>query len=245
MAATPAGATLTAASAPTARDVRASSEVRQGVLAMAPMIVGYAPYAVVVGSVIAAHGSPAAGWAGIWLIFAGSAHLATIKGVEAGSLALAILTGLVVNARLLVYSASMAEHWRGQPRWFRLAAGAALVDPTWFVADRRAREPGTLQEARQFFFGAAGTLAIAWGVLVTTGMLLGAGMGAALGLELAVPLCLLSMIGPRVLKNGSRAVVVTAGLTALLAGSMPASTGLLAAIVAGAVVGALVRERRP
>ena len=38
----------------------------------------------------------------------------------------AILTGLLVNARLALYSTSLARHWASQPRWFKLAAAALL-----------------------------------------------------------------------------------------------------------------------
>ena len=104
-------------------------------MAIAPLLIGFAPYAVVVGSVIGAHSSPAAGWAGTWLIFGGSAHLATLNALDDGSALLAALTGLLVNARLLVYSASLGGRWRHQPTLVPLRRRA--VHRRSDMADRR------------------------------------------------------------------------------------------------------------
>ena len=84
------------------------------------------------------HGSPLAGWAGSWLIYGGSAHLATIRTLDEAGAVAAILTGLLINARLLVYSASLARRWREQPRWFRVVAAGLIIDPTWAAAERHA-----------------------------------------------------------------------------------------------------------
>ena len=227
----------TATTTGTSPGLRTSGDLRDGAMAIAPLLIGFAPYAVVVGSVIGAHRSPAAGWAGIWLIFGGSAHLATLHALDDGSAVLAALTGLLVNARLLVYSASLGGRWRHQPLWFRFAAAPFIVDPTWLVADQRAREPGTLAAERRHFFGAALSLAAVWGALVTLGMVLGARAGASLGLDVAVPLCLFTLVAPRLRDRRGMIVVVTTGVTAVLTAGWPAGSGLLVAIVAGTIAG--------
>ncbi|MFM2076504.1 MAG: hypothetical protein RJA49_394, partial [Actinomycetota bacterium] len=55
---------------------------RAGMLAMLPLIAGYLPFALVVGAAVAEHGTPWAGWAGSWLIYGGSAHLATVRTLD-------------------------------------------------------------------------------------------------------------------------------------------------------------------
>ncbi len=145
----------------------------------------------------ASHTSRIAGWAGIWVIFGGSAHLATLRALDGGSAVLAVVTGLLVNARLLVYSASLSSSWRDQPRWFRLVGAALVIDPTWMAAERRAGEPGTPEDHRRFFLGAGVTLGAAWGALVTVGMLLGDRASGWFDLQVAVPLCLVALVGPR------------------------------------------------
>ena len=73
---------------------------RDGALAMLPLLAAYVPFALVIGSVAADHGRPLAGWAGSWLIFGGSAHLAALRTLDQAGPVAAILTGLLVNARL-------------------------------------------------------------------------------------------------------------------------------------------------
>ena len=224
--------------------LRPSSDLRDGAMAMAPLLIGFAPYAIVVGSVIGAHSAPAAGWAGIWLIFSGSAHLATLNALDDGSALLAALTGILVNARLLVYSASLAGRWRHQPRWFRLAAAPFIVDPTWLVSDQRSQRPITPAGERRFFFGAALSLAAVWGTLATLGMVVGSHAGGGLGLDVAVPLCLFVLVVPRLRDRHGLLVGATTGAVAVLTASWPAGSGLLVAIIAGTFAGWLASRER-
>src|SRR4051794_2325293 len=58
-----------------------------GVRAMAPMLLAYSPYALVIGSAVARIDDPVAGWSGSWIIYGGSAHLAALKGISEGAFA--------------------------------------------------------------------------------------------------------------------------------------------------------------
>jgi predicted branched-subunit amino acid permease len=214
---------------------------RRGALAMLPLVAGFIPFALVVGSVATEHGGPFAAWAGGWLIFGGSAQLATVNTLHAGSIA-AILTGLLVNARLLVYSASLGRRWADQPRWFRVAAAALIIDPTWAIADAHAERCTDRREQRGYFFGAALTLGVVWTTAIGVGAVIGARLDA-IDLSIVVPLCLLALLGAGVRARGARAVIVAAAAVALLTTSWPSGTGLLAAVVAGVLVG-IIDERR-
>jgi predicted branched-subunit amino acid permease len=220
-------------------EVRA--EVRAGAMAIAPLFLGYAPYALVIGSAVAAHGDPLAGWSGSWLIYGGSAHLSALRTLEQSGVVLAIVTSLLVNARLLVYSASMAAHWRHQPRWFRIVGGALLIDPTWALAEQRATQPGSDRARRAHHLGAAITLGIGWSGLIALGAVAGNLLGGA-GLEVTVPLCLVTMIAPKLRQADSLAVVVVAIAVAFAARGFPPGTGTLAAIAAGCLAGRPWRE---
>ena len=46
-------------------------DVRDGILAMVPFVVGFAPFALVIGAAAAHSGDPLAGWSGSWLIYGG------------------------------------------------------------------------------------------------------------------------------------------------------------------------------
>jgi predicted branched-subunit amino acid permease len=214
------------------------SAARQGVLVMLPLLAGYVPFALVIGSVAADRGAPVAGWAGSWLIYGGSAHLAALQTLQQSGPAAAVLTGLLVHARLVVYSAALARRWPDQPRWFRLAAAGLIIDPTWAVAERHADTEANPAAQRRHFVAAGLTLGVGWSAAVAAGVLLGARLDGR-HLQVVVPLCLLGLVGPGLRAAGSRAVVVVAAAAAALTADWPNGSGLLVAVAAGCAAGSL------
>jgi predicted branched-subunit amino acid permease len=69
-------------------------------------------------------------------------------------------------------------------------------------------------------------------------------VGADVGLDLAVPLCLVALVGPRVKRWTDMNVVAAAGLVAALAERWPSASGLLLAIGVGTAVGGLTDRGR-
>jgi predicted branched-subunit amino acid permease len=217
---------------------------RQGVAAMAPIALGYVPFALVVGAAVAEHGAGLAGWAGSWLIFGGSAHLTAIQLLDTSGAVVAIVSAVLVNARLVAYSASLGRRWQHQPRWFRALGAALVIDPTWALAhDAR---PATAREQRSFFLAAALTLGVIWSAGVAVGATVGLRVESG-ALEVAAPLSLLALVGPRLARRDERFPLVVAGVVALLFVGAPAGLGtvgaVLAAVVAGELVTASTRSR--
>lgn len=214
--------------------------VRDGITDVAPMALGVVPFALVIGTAIAEHRAGLAGWAGSWLIFGGSAHLAVLRALDTSGAALAVLTGLLVNARLLVYSAALGQRWRDQPRWFRLVAGALVIDPTWALAI--GRPPRSPSQERRWFLAAGLTLGIVW----STAMAIGVSFGGHLHLaafDVVAPLCLVALVVPRLARADERPMIAAAALVAVATRHLPAGLGLLAAVVAGWAAGQLAERR--
>jgi predicted branched-subunit amino acid permease len=205
-----------------------------GVRSMTPMLLAYSPYALVIGAAVARTDDPVAGWSGSWIIYGGSAHLAALKGISEGAFATAIAVALLVNLRLLVYSASIARQWREQPVWFRLVGAAFLIDPTWALADQHAASGASAESQRRFFLGAGITLGIWWTALIAIGAIIGNRL-PQVGLELVAPICLMSLIGTRIRDRSNRWAAIAAAAAALLAAQAPAGTGLMLAIAVGCV----------
>src|SRR5262249_32913451 len=201
------------------------SPARRGVVTMLPMLAAFIPFALVIGSAAAEHGAPLAGWAGSWLIFGGSAHLAAIRTLDdAGPLA-AILTGLLIHARLVVYSTSLAVRWAGQPGWFRFAGAGLIIDPTWALAEEHARHAPDPRSQRHYFLAASLTLGVGWSAAIAVGAVLGSRLDW-LDLDIVIPLCLLALIGTGLRDSGTRTVMVVAAAVALLTSHWPNGTGL-------------------
>jgi predicted branched-subunit amino acid permease len=210
-----------------------------GVAAMAPLTVAYAPFALVIGAAVAQVDDPVAGWAGSWLIFGGSAHLAALRGLAGGTAAMAVVAGVLVHARLLVYGASVAPRWRAQPRWFRALGPALLIDPTWALAERHAGM--SAQDERRFLLGAALTLGTVWSATMAVGAVVGERLPHA-GLGLAAPVCLVALVGPRLRERDHRWAAITGAIAAFVFTGGPAGIGMIVAIAAGCAAGELTRR---
>jgi predicted branched-subunit amino acid permease len=215
-----------------------TSERRAGIVAMAPLLLAFAPFALALGAAVAALGAPG-GWAATGLIYAGSAHLAVLDllGAHAG-LPLVVLTGAAINLRLLIFSASIAPDWQGEPLRRKAVAALLLVDPLWIVASERRARPGDAAARRVHYLSAGWLLWLSWWTMVTAGMVLGHTLGTNAVLAMAAPLCLTGISVPHARSRAGLAAVVTAAFVAVATANLPSGTGLLLAIVAGALAGA-------
>jgi predicted branched-subunit amino acid permease len=232
------------------RHRQANSERRrattwEGARAALPVLAGLSPLALLVGVASGAAGQ-SSGWTLVSsaLVFSGSAQLALADLIAAGAgFGALVITGLVLNARLVAYSASFARHWTDAPgRWKALAA-LWLVDPTFALGVEYAeRGPAQRRRLRAYFAGVGATLWLGWAGLVVVGM----AVGRELPLErvgFAGPLVLIALLVPR-LREGRRSasIVVTSAAVAPFAAGLPMSTGVLVAVLAGVAAGHVVRD---
>ena len=225
------------------RGPRARSAARAGVQAMVPYILGLSPVALIVGATIGANKARWAAWMGVWPIFSGNAHVATVRALHDAGAAVAILTGLAVNTRVAAYGFAVAARWQHQPRWFRLLAPGLLVDPTFAAAEHHAAHHPDPVEQRRFFLGAGLTLGVAFWALVTIGMFVGGRLGAGSGLDITVPLCLVVSLGARVRARPTAVAATLGALVIVVTGGWPSGTGVLAALTIGTVGGLLAEGR--
>ena len=222
---------------------RAPGAARAGVQAMVPYILGLSPVALIVGATIGANEARWAAWMGVWPIFSGNAHVATVRALHDAGAAVAILTGLAVNTRVAAYGFAVAARWQHQPRWFRLLAPGLLVDPTFAAAEHHAAHHPDPVEQRRFFLGAGLTLGVAFWALVTIGMFVGGRLGAGSGLDITVPLCLVVSLGARVRARPTAIAATLGALVIVVTGGWPSGTGVLAALTIGTVGGLLAEGR--
>jgi predicted branched-subunit amino acid permease len=139
-------------------------DMAAGARAMVPWLAGVAPFGLVIGVSAARADVPTpAGWLTGPLINAGSSPVTTIGMPDAGAAPIVVVAAaLIVNIRLIFYSATMARHWRGTPRWWRFVAAYLLVDPSLAVGlDGYGRLAAAGRQARR---RADRTAAPAWGL---------------------------------------------------------------------------------
>ena len=207
-----------------------------------PWLAGIVPFGLVIGVSAAQADIPAlAGWLTGPLIYAGSAQLATIGMLSAGAAPMAVVAvALVINVRLIFYSATMARHWRGTPWWWRLAAGYLLVDPSVAVGLDGYRRLGR-DRGHAHYLGGAVLLWVFWLAAIGAGAAAGAGLPAWLHLEFVIPLYLVGQAIAKLADPAPRRAIFAAAAVALLALSAPLQLGIALAIAAGVAAGLTAR----
>jgi predicted branched-subunit amino acid permease len=188
-----------------------------------------------------------AGWLTGPLIYAGSAQVATIQMLDAGAASLAVIvTVLVINLRLILYSAAMAKYWRGTPLWWRLLAGYLLIDPSFAVGTERYGRADDRRAGHAHYLGGAVVLWATWLTAIAVGATAATTVPAGLHLELLVPLYLVGEIVPKMRKADTRVAALVGGGVALACLTVPMHLGIAIGIAAGIAASlAFQRPARP
>lgn len=209
---------------------------------MAPMLLAFLPFGLLVGAAVQASDSPLAAWLSTWTIYGGAAHLAVLDVLAGGAGAFtAAVVGLLVNARLAAYAVSLAPHWRDAAVPSRLGAAAVLTDVTWSLAQHH---PGpTAASRRRFYAGAALTLWFGWPVMVTLGTLVGPVVAQVPAATLLPALCLGTLVIPHLRTRPGLAAGAVAGVVSVVTAPLDSGPALILVAVAGATAG-LVTDRR-
>jgi len=221
-------------------------DVAAGARAMVPWLAGVVPFGLVIGVSAAQADVPTlAGWLTGPLIYAGSAQLATIGMLDAGAAPMAVVAvALVINIRLIFYSATMARYWRVTPWWWRLVAGYLLVDPSVAVGLEGYRRLGR-GRGHAHYIGGAVLLWVSWLAATGVGATAGAGLPAWLHLEFVIPLYLVGQAISKLADPAPRRAIFAAAAVALLALAAPLQLGMALAIAAGIAAGLTARPARP
>lgn len=221
-----------------------SGPTAHGAREMIPLLGAVAPFGLVVGASVAASDvDPVVGWSTAWTIYGGTAQLSAITLMDAGApLLVLVATILVVNLRLLVYSAGLAPHWRGAPTWWRALACYLIVDPSYALGVRHAATDPAAHRA--YYTGAGLILWAGWLLACGTGLVLGDRVTELLPADVVSELMLAALVAPALGDRGARRAVVVAAVVAIPACLLPLGTGSLAAGAVGVVVGLARREGR-
>ena len=220
-------------------------DVAAGARAMVPWLTGLVPFGLVIGVSAAQADIPAlAGWLTGPLIYAGSSQAATIGMLNAGAAPMVVVaSALIINIRLIFYSATMARYWRDMPWWWRLVAAYLMVDPSCAVGLNGYRRLSR-RRAHAHYLGGAVLLWVSWLAAIGVGATAGASLPAALHLDFVMPLYLVGQTIPKLAHPAQRRATLAAATTALLALSAPLQLGIALAIAAGIAAGLTAEPRR-
>lgn len=228
---------------------RTSESMRAGARAVAPIIIGIIPFGLVAGAAVTSAGFGLAEAVGMSLLVnAGASQIAATALVAEGApLLVAIGTALVINARMFIYSTSIAPVIvpETRSRLGRLLLGHPLVDQS-YAATMTSGRFRTDVATVPYYVGSWLVLALVWQLSNVVGALGGALVPASWSLDFAVPLVFLAMLVPTLaFRADVEAAIATAIAAAVLVPVLPMQTGLVAAIVIGMVWGAVRHHEHP
>ncbi|GAB3696766.1 AzlC family ABC transporter permease [Halorubrum pallidum] len=217
-----------------------------GVRDVSPLMLGIVPFALVAGIAAVDAGLGLAEAMGMSVIvFAGASQLAALDLIGSGApLAVVIGTAVVINLRMVMYSASIAPHFARYARRTRAFLAYLLTDQAYALSVAEFGENDERSRSR-YYLGAAASLWVVWQIGTIVGVVVGAGVPDAWGLTFAVPLVFLALLVPAMKDRPTTAAGAAGGAVAVVAAGLPLNLGLLAGAVTGIVAGLLteVRER--
>jgi len=226
---------------------RTVPSILAGARAVAPIIIGIVPFGLVAGAAVTAAGFGLAEAVGMSLLVnAGASQIAaTTLFAEGAPLLVTVGTALVINARLFIYSTSIAPVLVPQAGRWRAVLGHPLVDQSYAVTMTEGRYRDDVAVV-PYYVGSWLVLAIVWQVSNIAGALAGSFVPASWSLDFAVPLVFLAMLIPALkFRADVEAAIATAVAAALLVPVLPMQTGLIVAIVIGMVWGAARHHEHP
>ncbi|MFC4248365.1 AzlC family ABC transporter permease [Natribaculum luteum] len=214
------------------------------------ILLGLVPFALVFG--IAADGAGLSTIQTVAMsagIFAGTAQLVTVELIAANAgLAIVIVTGIVVNLRMLMYSASIAPHFTEYGQRTRAVLAYFLTDHVYAMSIAEYAEEARSRNKRLYYLGLGVSIWLVWVAATVVGYVLGAGIPESLNLMFAIPLVFLAILvpaiedAPQVVAALASAVVAIAAAYAVAEFGLPRGLDLLIAAAVGIVAGVTAEE---
>jgi 4-azaleucine resistance transporter AzlC len=225
------------ASSPAAAFISGAKEI-------VPVLLALIPFGVAFGASAMGNGLSALEALGMSVfVAAGAAQLAALPLLSAGaSVTVVVLTVLVINLRLMLYSASLAPHFRRLPFGWKALLSYHLTDQAYAATITRF-DAGKVEEPYKhwYFLGVALSIWTTWQAATMTGVFLGAWASEGLSLDFVLPLIFIALALPAIKDSTTGAAALSAGVAAVLCAALPLNLGLISAALVG-VLGGLVAE---
>ena len=218
-------------------------DILVGVRDVSPLLLGIVPFGLVAGIAAVEVGFTLLQAVGLSVIvFAGASQLAALELLgENAPIAVVIGTAVVINLRMVMYSASIAPHFARYGARIRAALAYVLTDQAYALSVAEFAENDD-RSRWKYYLGAAGSLWIIWQVATIVGVVLGAGVPEEWGLTFAVPLVFLALLVPAMKDRPSTVAGAVGGSVAVVAAGLPLNLGLLAGALGGIVAGLITEE---
>lgn len=224
-----------------------SSAYWQGFKAGAPFVLVIAPFGLLFGVVSAEAGLDIVQTMAMTvLVIAGASQFAAVQLLtDHAPTFVVILTGLAVNMRMAMYSASLTPHLGKAKLWKRVMVAYFLVDQNYAVAisefEKNPARP--LSDKLAYFFGAVSPLAPLWYLFTYIGAVAGAAIPPEYALDFAVPITFIAIVAPALRSLPHIAAAFVSVAAALALAWVPYNAGLMLAALLAMATGAAIEKR--
>lgn len=179
------------------------------------------------------------------LVIAGASQFSALALLaEDAPTIIILLTSLVVNLRMAMYSAALVPHFGKLRTRVKLIISYFLIDQSFALGikefDERPDQPTDHKVA--YFFGVVLAIAPLWYVSTYLGAILGTSIPDAFGLDFAVPICFIALIAPLLRTIPHILTALVSIIAALSLTWVPYSLGLIIAALIAMMVGAYAEQ---
>ncbi len=211
-----------------------------------PLIVGAVPFGIIFGTLAATAGLSF--WAVMGMsmfVFAGASQFVCVSLVTAGTAwPMIVLTTFVVNLRHMLYSATMVPFYKNLNPFWKMLLAFGLTDETFAVAVRRYNQRDGGPGKQYYNLGSVVFMYANWNFCTFIGLTAGNSFPgiSQWGLDFAMPATFIGIVIPYLVSKPMWAAVITAGTVSIAAAGLPHKLGLMAAAIAGVIVGVICEK---
>lgn len=180
------------------------------------------------------------------LVIAGASQFAAVQLLsDHAPTFVVILTGLAVNMRMAMYSASLAPHLGKASLGKRALVAYFLLDQSYAVSVAEyAKTPARpLPEKLAFFFGSVSPIAPLWYGFTYIGAVAGKAIPPEYALDFAVPITFIAIVAPALRNLPQISAAFVSVTVALLLAWLPYNSGLMVAALLAMMTGAAIEKR--
>ena len=216
--------------------------VRAAFKDMLPLFLPALPFALLFGVMVVESGVPhLLGWSSSIIMFGGSAQMTLVTLVgEGAAVSAAVTTTLIVTARHILYSVTLAPRFQVQPRWFRWVGPYVLIDQVFALTQVRDLSD---DDFRHYYLAAGFTFWFMWAVFTGLGIILAPIIPASIGIEIAITLMFLGLLLMAIKRRSQVVTAVISAGVALWFAHLENQLGLIIAVLVSLLV-ATVNEWR-
>jgi 4-azaleucine resistance transporter AzlC len=213
---------------------------------MAPILLGIVPFGLIAGiSAVSVGLTPVHGVGMSLMVFAGASQLAALQlvGKDAPFLVIAA-TALIINARFVMYSASLAPYLQEVSSRYKVLASYLLTDQAYAFSINRFVDREEPKRVRlSFYLGSAVILWVTWQAATAVGAFVGTSLPASWSLDFAIPLVFIALLVPAIRDRSDGVAAGVAAVLAVLLVGLPYNLGLPLAATTGIGAGVLAERR--